>query len=298
MYVLKWRNVFLLVNGQDKKILDVGCGFGLISIIFCLSGAQEVIGCDHNPEKIEIFNKLLKEFNPSLQGIQAQLADGLTLPYADNSFDVVIANDVISHVRDLGLFLQEVKRVLKDSGLFFLEDGNNSLYLPSKIAHRRHRNEWEYGPVDPSEVRGTDLAVPYIELRKQIIRKQFPSLDERTIQHLSKKTAGMYGAQVVEAAERLLTKKKIVKPIFKYRHPITGEFQEREFNPIRLRRELMQRGFDVEFLKPLFSPFYRGLKGLLKRLFLLIFAFYPAFSFFVLPYFRFICIKKHAQTTR
>ena len=96
----------------------------------------------------------------------------------------------------------------------------------------------------------------------------------------------------MESAAKLLNKEKIDKPLFKYRHPITGEFQEREFNPIKFRRELIEKGFEVQILKPHLSPFFRGVKGLLKRFFLLIYVFVPAVTFFVTTTFRFICTKK------
>ena len=44
------------------------------------------------------------------------LGDALELPYADDSFDVVMANHVLYHLRDIDSALVEIKRVLKPDG--------------------------------------------------------------------------------------------------------------------------------------------------------------------------------------
>lgn len=43
-------------------------------------------------------------------------ADAMRLPYADDSFDVVMANDMLYHLADLDSGLREIKRVMKTSG--------------------------------------------------------------------------------------------------------------------------------------------------------------------------------------
>ena len=47
------------------------------------------------------------------------LWDGSTMPFEDNSFDVVISTEVLEHVPDPDHYLLEVKRVLKPGGTFF-----------------------------------------------------------------------------------------------------------------------------------------------------------------------------------
>ena len=50
---------------------------------------------------------------------QFETANIEELPYADNSFDVVVANHMLYHVPDLAQGLSEIKRVLKPNGRFF-----------------------------------------------------------------------------------------------------------------------------------------------------------------------------------
>jgi SAM-dependent methyltransferase len=69
---------------------------------------------------------------------------GEELPFVDKSFDVIVSNHVIEHVRNADQHLSEIKRVLKDDGLAYLATPNrfwpwevhNKIpllhYLPSK----------------------------------------------------------------------------------------------------------------------------------------------------------------------
>jgi SAM-dependent methyltransferase len=63
---------------------------------------------------------------------QREVSDGFTfielegerLPFSDRSFDVVVSNHVIEHVRDANMHLSEIWRVLKDDGLVYLATPN------------------------------------------------------------------------------------------------------------------------------------------------------------------------------
>ena len=42
-----------------------------------------------------------------------------SLPFSDNYFDIIIANHMLYHVKNINITLSEIRRVLKDTGLFF-----------------------------------------------------------------------------------------------------------------------------------------------------------------------------------
>ncbi len=97
------------------KLLDIGCGGGMISETlpyYYPKGA--IYGCDVS--KITIaYAKRLGSGNVTYARIQNR-----RFPYKDNFFDVCICLDVLEHVPDIDYFLKEVKRVLKKDGKFFL----------------------------------------------------------------------------------------------------------------------------------------------------------------------------------
>ena len=93
-----------------NSILDVGCGNGWVAKEFLPKGKQ-VFSLD-----ISVTNPAIaKKLYPSEKhfGIAA---DSFHLPFNDNSFDCVIASEIIEHVFDPAAFVKELFRVVKKGG--------------------------------------------------------------------------------------------------------------------------------------------------------------------------------------
>ena len=101
-----------------KKFLDLGCGLGRHSILFAKEGF-DVSATDLGKEGLEKLKNRAKE-----QGlpIEIKLADMVSLPYEDSSFDCLLAFHTIYHQDDEGIkkVIREIKRVLKDKGEAFI----------------------------------------------------------------------------------------------------------------------------------------------------------------------------------
>lgn len=94
---------------KNSKILDIGCGNGNYTQYFCRNN-NKVIGID-----IEDFRK--KEFSENFEFVKY---NGKRIPFKDNFFDCIISWDVIEHVEDDKLFVEEIKRVLRKGRVVFL----------------------------------------------------------------------------------------------------------------------------------------------------------------------------------
>jgi len=107
----------LLPDGGGKRLLDVGCGIGAIALELQKRGFQ-VTGVDFSEVAV---NRCLE------RGLNAFVSDvdGDGLKFADKTFDVVWAGDVIEHVFDPIFLLEEVDRVLKDNGRLLMSVPNN-----------------------------------------------------------------------------------------------------------------------------------------------------------------------------
>jgi len=94
------------------KVLDVGCGegFGLKRIKADNIG-HYYEGLDNSPEAI----KLGRQLNPTFKFTRGSIYQ---LPYQNNSFDLILCNEVLEHLTEPGKALKEIVRVGQKHYLF------------------------------------------------------------------------------------------------------------------------------------------------------------------------------------
>jgi SAM-dependent methyltransferase len=96
-----------------ERVLDLGCGDGLLSAAIAAQGA-EVVGAD----VAEAALARARVRCPEVTFVRVPV-DG-PLPFADASFELVWASEVIEHVADTAAWLSEVRRVLAPGGTLAL----------------------------------------------------------------------------------------------------------------------------------------------------------------------------------
>jgi SAM-dependent methyltransferase len=103
---------------QGKKVLDVACGLGEAAVYFALKGA-EVTAVDISSHMVDHTMALAKHHNAVVSATVGS-AEALELP--DDEFDVCYAANLLHHAQDIRKTLEEMRRVLKPSGLVFTID--------------------------------------------------------------------------------------------------------------------------------------------------------------------------------
>lgn len=111
---------------KNKKILDVGCEAGFISIKMAEAGGQ-VTAVDLIDEPLEKFREILITKPKLKKKIIIQKADARHLPFKDHQFDVVIAAEVIEHIRNLSGFVNGAFLALKSKGKLLVTFPNERL---------------------------------------------------------------------------------------------------------------------------------------------------------------------------
>lgn len=102
-------------------VLDVGCGTGIQSEILLNRGFR-VVGVDIARNLLRIAS------NKTGRGLACFEASGTHLPFRSSSFELVICYyNVINHIPDYLLALQEIAKVLRSDGWLFLEVEKTSL---------------------------------------------------------------------------------------------------------------------------------------------------------------------------
>jgi 2-polyprenyl-3-methyl-5-hydroxy-6-metoxy-1,4-benzoquinol methylase len=127
------------LQGRKKrlKLLDIGCGIGKIT-----SGLSKdffVVGTDNDKLAIDI----AKRMNETLRNRFIKTS-GEKLPFNKNQFDVVIAFDVLEHIKDDNAALRDWRSVLKENGLLLIAvPGFPWMWGPDDVlaGHKRRYNK-------------------------------------------------------------------------------------------------------------------------------------------------------------
>lgn len=109
---------------KNKRILDIGCGFGWCELNFLSRGVKEIIATELTSSDLATIRKNI--IHPRLKFAEA---DATHLPFPDKFFDTVVSWEVLEHIPQSSekLMFSEVARVLKPGGSFYFSTPGNSL---------------------------------------------------------------------------------------------------------------------------------------------------------------------------
>lgn len=109
---LKLIEKYLGEKPQDKKVLDVGCGSGILSIAAALLGCSEALGIDIDEDAVQVANE-----NVELNGVshKVKIQPGDLIKGIDFKGDIIVANLMADLVAELA---ESAKAHLEQGGVF------------------------------------------------------------------------------------------------------------------------------------------------------------------------------------
>ncbi len=134
------RYAFASRFAPGARALDLGCGTGYGAALLA-EQAVNVMGIDVAPEAI----RYARSHYPIARLHLAQ-ASASCIPFANASFDLITAFEVIEHLADWRSLLSEARRVLRPNGVFLVSTPNKAYYTESRGAEGPnpfHEHEFE-----------------------------------------------------------------------------------------------------------------------------------------------------------
>lgn len=153
----------------ETRVLDVGCGEGRHVHAAALENVAEVVGLDLGPDNLAAAADDYDEYIAGATDVPVTFCagDALRLPFEDGAFDVVLCTEVLEHLPDYEVAIDELQRVCAP-------DGTLAVSVPRAGPERVC---WalsdEYHQVEGGHVRIFDRA----ELRAAIERRGFRRVD-------------------------------------------------------------------------------------------------------------------------
>jgi 2-polyprenyl-6-hydroxyphenyl methylase / 3-demethylubiquinone-9 3-methyltransferase len=109
---------------RGRRVLDAGCGGGLVARTLAEAGAT-VVGLDRSLGSLRVARNAVKGRGGAFHPVRGRLE---RLPFADGAFDVVVAADVLEHVPDLPAAVGEIARVLAPGGSLAFDTINRTFW--------------------------------------------------------------------------------------------------------------------------------------------------------------------------
>lgn len=153
------------------RVLDVGCGGGLLAEEFAVLGC-EVTGIDQSVPTIDAARAHAAQGGLDIRYVAG---DAAHLAFDDGRFDVVCCCDVLEHVDDVGRVVAEIARVLRPGGVFFFDTINRT--WQSKLLAIKLAQDWWPTRLVPRGVHVWDKFIRPRELARHLSACGMPAAE-------------------------------------------------------------------------------------------------------------------------
>jgi 2-polyprenyl-6-hydroxyphenyl methylase/3-demethylubiquinone-9 3-methyltransferase len=153
---------------RGLRVLDVGCGGGLLSEDFAR------LGCDVTGIDLSLPTLTAARQHADASGLRIRYLEGSAeqLAFDVGTFDVVCCCDVLEHVDSPDAVIREISRVLKPGGVFFFDTINRT--FKSKLVAIKLAQDWRLTRLIPRDVHVWEKFIRPDELVKLLDRHGMP----------------------------------------------------------------------------------------------------------------------------
>jgi len=113
------RHMRRFTDFKNKRCLEIGCHLGGFSTYYALHGVElEAIDCEQGEPVLDFARSYAREKGAS---VSFKYGDVHNLNYKDNSFDILIVDNILEHLNDFRKALSECRRVIEERGAALYE---------------------------------------------------------------------------------------------------------------------------------------------------------------------------------
>ena len=106
---------------RGDKVLDIGCGTGLLALKFLKATDCSITAVDNSKEMLAIFQDKIKKLGLGKQ-IVCKVMDADSIKFPPGTFDIAASTVTLHHLKEKLNPLRKIHRILKPGGLFIVGD--------------------------------------------------------------------------------------------------------------------------------------------------------------------------------
>jgi len=257
---------------EESAFIDYGGGSGFFSLLAKEFGFKTVIYNDIYDISVADAKNLAMQTGIHIDYfICGDIGDLVKELDAQNLKPGLICSfEVIEHIYNLEEWFKTAGKINADFSLVFSSSANiKNPHIVRRLKKAQIKAELK-GTEKKWGSKQRDSARPFLEIRKEIISKEFPSLEKENIGKLAKRTRGLYKNDIIFTVNNYLEKGIPVEPI---KHPTntcdprTGNWAEHLIDQNWLKSMARQNGFEhVEILPGFYTSSEKKFANLLKKL--------------------------------
>lgn len=220
---------------KESTFIDYGGGSGFLSLFAKELGFKTVIYNDLYNVSVNDAKKISKsthlEIDYFICGDSKELVDNLK---AENlKPDLICSFDVLEHIYNLDTWFHQISKIQNPFHLIFTTSANTKNPFISKRLRKIHKIAEYQGTNKTNEWKKTDSNLPFLEIRKQILKEKYPKIKPETIEVLAIKTRGLNKTDILIQVNQFLKTGKIdyqIKDPTNTCDPLTGNWAENLIN--------------------------------------------------------------------
>jgi ubiquinone/menaquinone biosynthesis C-methylase UbiE len=106
---------------KGDRVLDIGCGTGLLSLKFLKAADCHVSGIDSSKDMLDIWKRKIKALHLQ-ERVDCKLEDAAKIRSKNNTFDVIASTVTLHHLKNKQAAINKIYDVLKPGGRFVIGD--------------------------------------------------------------------------------------------------------------------------------------------------------------------------------
>jgi hypothetical protein len=256
---------------EEIVLVDYGAGNGLLGMFAKHCGFSKVYLNDISSSFLQASKQVSEALSISIDGfIEGDCEAVLQFAEEAETPDAVVGTDVIEHIYMLHPFFNCIKKINDKMITVFTTASVTGNPLKNYQLKKLQLADEHTGSNAQHTSPGNEFAgLPFLQIRKKIIERSFPSLALKEVQALAVATRGMRSDDIIKAGNRFISSKVLPKAPTHPTNtcdPITGSWTERLLPIEAYRRIYGEAGFSLSVQNGFYNQWQGSAKGTILKL--------------------------------